>query len=363
MPFYGEGLENYKVVFDEIVDTLLITDGTNGQIIDVSSSVTSLLGYDKHELIGEHFSIMFTQEEKDEISSLRDLNVFGSIVTERKLKAKDNSVVHVDMTINTLSENGKTYVLTSLRDISDKLKYEREIRRMNEELKVLNASKDKLFSIIAHDLKNPLMALMGFSDMMIEDSKTISPDEIEDLSTTINQLSKDTHSLLENLLTWARVQTESCRFERTKFLVAQEVDGLFTLLTHAADLKKISLINNVPDDLYLNADINMIITVIRNLISNAIKFSNENKKITVSAERKDNLTRINVSDEGIGIEPESIDNLFRIDVQTSTTGTKGEKGTGLGLILCNEFVNLHKGTISVRSELNKGTEFLIDIPD
>ena len=356
-------MENYKVVFDEIVDTLLITDGTTGRIIDVSSSVTSLLGYDKQELIGNHFSMLFTSEEKEEISSLKDLNVFGSIVSERKLKSKNGSIVHVDMTINTLSEKGQTYVLTSLRDISERLKYEQEIRRMNEELKVLNASKDKLFSIIAHDLKNPLMALMGFSDMMIEDSKTISPEEIEDISTTINQLSKETHILLENLLTWARIQTDSFHFEKSKFLLAQEIDGIFALLAHAAGLKKVALVNQVPTDLYLFADMNMIITVIRNLVSNAIKFSNANQKITVAAESKGNSKIITVCDEGVGIEPQNLENLFRIDFQTSTKGTRGEKGTGLGLILCHEFINLHNGSISVKSEPNNGTEFIIDLPD
>lgn len=357
-------MKNYKLIFDEIVDTLLITDGTSGNIIDVSGSITPLLGYSKSELINKHFSLIFDDSDfKTNGIVLSDINVFGSVVSERRLKAKNGSIVHADMTINTITEDGKTYVLTSLRDISERLQYENQIRKMNEELKVLNASKDKLFSIIAHDLKNPLMALMGFSNMMIEDSKTITAEEIEEISTTINQLTKETHTLLDNLLTWARIQTDSFMFEKSRFILSQEVERIFMLLSHSAELKNVTLFNNVDSKIQIYADPNMIVTMLRNLISNAIKFSSDNKEIVVDAEQTPERTKIIVSDEGVGIAPEQIDNLFKIDVQTTTLGTKGEKGTGLGLILCNEFVKLHDGNIHVESEVNKGTVFTILLPN
>lgn len=354
---------SFKPVFEETVDAIIITDGSSEKIIDVNKAACELLGRDKNSIIETHLFNYFEDETLSEIKKTpSQITMYGSVLSDRKVKTKSGQLIPVDLTINTFSENGNNYVMTTLRDVSERIKYENEIVAMNEELSKTNASKDKLFSIIAHDLKNPISALMSLSEMMASESETISPEEVNEFTGMIKNLSKNTYELLENLLNWARVQTKNIEIEKKEIDVRDLVDKISEVLKPSANLKSISINNLVDADFKIYADENMINAVIRNLISNAIKFSKENSSIKIRTGTNKNMNQVTVSDEGVGMEESYVKDLFKVDVYTSRYGTKKEKGTGLGLVLCNEFVKLHDGNIIVKSEVNKGTEFRIQIP-
>lgn len=225
------------------------------------------------------------------------------------------------------------------------------------ELAALNANKDKFFSIIAHDLKSPFTALIGFTEMMIDDFDTFSKEELKEYIQTLLKSSKSTLNLLQNLLNWSRLQTGKMEFTPEKFDLFNIAHQVKELLENNAQTKGIKLINRINKNSYVVADKNMISTVIRNLISNAIKFTNHDGKVTISAQEKEDKLQVTISDTGIGMEEGDIKKLFRIDVHHTTRGTKNETGTGLGLILCSELVEKSGGKIWCSSKINKGTKF------
>jgi signal transduction histidine kinase/ligand-binding sensor domain-containing protein len=230
------------------------------------------------------------------------------------------------------------------------------------ELHELNASKDKFFSIIAHDLKNPFNTIIGFSEILKGELSTRDFQNCEKYAGMINISAVQTLRLLENLLDWANSQRGKIVFKPEQLnlcaLIRDEVDNLIDF----AAGKNIKILSLCSDDLIIFADRNMIKTVIRNLISNSIKFTPRNGKVEVSAKNTEKNIDITVTDSGIGMSRETISKLFRIDGNLSTPGTEQERGTGLGLILCKEFVNKHGGRIWVESEPEKGSTFKIVIP-
>lgn len=229
-------------------------------------------------------------------------------------------------------------------------------------LQQLNATKDKFFSIIAHDLKNPFNSLLGFSDLLINDFDHYEKDEIKKFIKIIHDSSKHGFNLLENLLQWSRAQTGRIAFIPQTVNIKDIITGCVDLLKPTADKKQIKIYMEVPDSIEVKGDIEMLSTVFRNLISNAIKFTPQAGRIKIKVRLLTQRTEISVIDTGVGIAPEKIPYLFRIDKQVSTPGTNNEKGTGLGLILCKEFIDKHKGVIKVSSERKNGTEFKVFLP-
>lgn len=232
----------------------------------------------------------------------------------------------------------------------------------NQELNALNKTKDKFFSIIGHDLRNPFDIIMGLSEIMILDFKKMDPKNIDYYLTSIYNSSKLAHELLENLLTWARMQTGSIEYVPETFDATLKIKESVELLTASASKKKIKIKAFAKEETLIFADINMFTTIIRNLIANAIKFTNQNGNIFIYINKKDNFQEITVEDTGVGISEENIKKLFRIDTKHATLGTEKEKGTGLGLLLCKEFIDKHGGTIWVNSEIGKGSKFTFSIP-
>jgi two-component system, sensor histidine kinase and response regulator len=230
-----------------------------------------------------------------------------------------------------------------------------------EELKQANATKDKFFSIIAHDLMSPFNALVGLSELLVE--KDIDVQEREKLLRIIQQASKTGYNLLKNLLEWSRFQTGRMTFRLESINLKELVDSNLELLRSNALAKDIQIFSDILEKTFVLADSNMLNTIIRNLLSNAIKFTPENGKINISGCEKESETEISISDTGVGIKPQDIEKLFRKDITYSTQGTKQESGTGLGLILCQEFVEKHEGKIWVESELGKGSIFYITLPN
>lgn len=239
---------------------------------------------------------------------------------------------------------------------------EKKVEERTSQLRDLNATKDKFFSIIAHDLKNPFNALMGFSSLLIDDYDAFDDDERKDLIQTMSDASENAYKLLENLLEWSRSQTGSIKWF-PEFIQLDKIANLtIDLLKNQAMNKDISIKGVVPANLTAYADGNMVTTVIRNLMSNALKYTPKGGEVKLYANQQKDHVEVTIEDNGVGIRKEDLDKLFRIDVNFSTNGTNNEMGTGLGLILCREFVEKNGGKIWVESEEGKGSKFKFTLP-
>lgn len=247
-------------------------------------------------------------------------------------------------------------------DITEQKNIEENILLLNERLKSINASKDKFFSIIAHDLKSPLAGILGFTEILTDEFDELSPEDIKEFICHSHQSAKNLYALLENLLEWSRIQIGSIAFNPMEINIAQIFDEIIKLFSQNSKNKNIKLEKKCDQLQKVFADSNMLNTIIRNLVSNGIKFTKEGGTISLSAEELNNVVQITVRDSGVGISKENIDKLFKVENNFTTTGTNSEKGTGLGLVLCKELVEKHHGKIWVESELGKGTKFIIRLP-
>lgn len=233
-------------------------------------------------------------------------------------------------------------------------------------IKNMVVTKDKMFSLIAHDLLGPIGALLGLSNHALECGDKLEIDDQKKYIKLINDGATKAYTLVNNLLTWARTQTDRISFSPKIHPVNDIIKDVLKLFEVRTGVKEISLIAEMDDDLIVLADKDMLQTVLRNLISNAVKFTHRGGQVRVEAHRtiEDNkeFVEISVKDNGLGLEPEIKNNLFKIDKNVSTPGTEKESGTGLGLILCKEFVEKHKGKIWVESEAGKGSAFYFTLP-
>jgi signal transduction histidine kinase len=237
-----------------------------------------------------------------------------------------------------------------------------ELVLKTEELQKVNESKDKLFSIIAHDLSSPFNLIAGLSAFVKENIHDYSIDQIETYLTDINKASSQTQSLLLELLTWARLQTGNIIFVPVQFKLLPECTKIIESVSSISSAKKIKIEIQMNEQLTIKADVEMTKTIIRNLVSNAIKYSYSGGKIIIRARKENSMALIEIIDHGIGISPEKIDRLFSIYDKQSTPGTDNEQGSGLGLILCKEFVEKHNGRIWVESPMDKGSRFSFTLP-
>jgi signal transduction histidine kinase len=247
-------------------------------------------------------------------------------------------------------------------DITEQKKVELGLVENERRLRELNATKDKFFSIISHDLKGPFTSIIGFSELLIERIADGDFTRAGEFATIVNNSSQRAMDLLTNLAEWARLQTGRMEFNPREIDIIAIVNEVIELLNAAVLHKSVSIIKTLPPQLPILADKAMISTVLRNLISNSIKFSFPGGNIFISAFQKENEVRVEVRDFGVGIKKESIARLFRAGENVSTAGTRNEEGTGLGLILCKEFISKHGGEIWVESEEQMGSTFSFTLP-
>ena len=227
----------------------------------------------------------------------------------------------------------------------------KKITEQTEILNKLNTTKDKFFSIISHDLKGAIGGFLGQTEFLAEDFQNLPPDDMHDLIIKMNQSSKQLYALLENLLEWSQSQTGSIKIQPKKFNLKKLVDSILPIFKELMNEKKIKSITKINPDIKVFADMNMVSTVFRNLVINAIKFSYPNSTFTIAASLEDEFVQIEIKDEGVGISEKDQQKLFNIDQSFSNPGTNREKGSGLGLIICKEFIELNQGKIWVESEL------------
>jgi signal transduction histidine kinase len=279
-----------------------------------------------------------------------------SALLERQKKIEEQSELLNET--NTIMEERQQQIEEQSEEIKATAE---ELSVANEELTKSNATKDKLFSIIAHDIKNPFNAIIGFSQMIIDKWSKIDNERIKHMVEKIYSSSKNIYSLLENLLQWSRSQMGSIKLNPESISLYYLAKENIYLLSNLTAQKNISVRLGIPNDLHCYADSQMIRTVIRNILTNAVKFT-ENGTITIGSEIEGNMVKVLINDTGIGMTEDKLNNLFEVAQSKSTQGTRGEQGTGLGLIICKEFITKNYGEISAKSEVGKGTTFVFTLP-
>ncbi|NOU16436.1 MAG: PAS domain-containing sensor histidine kinase [Bacteroidales bacterium] len=306
-------------------------------------------------------SPFFTFKEQENKDRFQDLTIVPILVPNSE---SYNAIITVtDVTdITKKLEEQNTLYRQAQEEIRIRKQIQKKLRESEKNLKELVLTKDKFFSIIAHDLINPFNALLGLSNILISGCEEKDYEKVEECSNLINISTESVYALLINLLDWSRLQLGKFQLNPEQFKVEESIDNIISQLISSADGKEITIIKYVQPSLTIFADRNMFSTVIRNLLSNAIKFSFRKGKIEINASIVNKDMIVAISDTGIGMTQDDIKHLFKIDSNASSPGTEKERGTGLGLILCKEFIDQHKGKIWVESEIGKGSTFCFSLP-
>jgi PAS domain S-box-containing protein len=248
------------------------------------------------------------------------------------------------------------------RDITDHKLAEEEIKLKNEMLQIVNAEKDKFFSIIAHDLRGPLSAFLSATEILSEAIQAMTMEEIKEITISMKESAQNIYSLLENLLEWSRLRRGGLDFIPEKLKLIEKISDCIDVLWETARKKGVEIVISIPEEIEVNVDNHMFDSIVRNLVSNAIKFTRPGGKVTVEAVcNNEHFIEIRVRDTGIGMNQKLKDKLFLLSEKTSRPGTEGELSTGLGLLLCKEFIEKHGGKIWVESEVGKGSTFSFTI--
>ncbi len=357
--------EKFKQLLKNSFDILVLLD-SNGIQHFVSESCEKILGYKPEELINIPVieKMIHPEDQEKTLKGLKGIlenKEYGG--TQYRHRHKNGGWVYLEaFGTNQLNNPAIKSVVLNVRDITMRKNAEQALKESEKRLSELNVTKDRFFSIIAHDLKTPFQSILGLSELLYEQVQDKNYEGLEKYAQLIQKSSQQAFDLLTNLLEWARSQTGRIEFKPENLDLAAQINSAVELLNDYALQKSISITRNLPASLPVLADKAMIETILRNLISNAIKFTSPGGKITITAESKKKEVVVSVSDNGVGIEKENLEKLFRIDHSHSTPGTQRETGTGLGLLICKEFVDLHGGRIWVNSESGKGSTFYFALP-
>ncbi|MFA6270959.1 MAG: PAS domain-containing sensor histidine kinase [Candidatus Paceibacterota bacterium] len=335
-------------------DCIAITD-KDYKIIFVNDSFSKVYGFEKEEIVGQAISVITSKNNLPEVGhSLYSAMVKKEVWTGEVLnKRKDGNDFPVQLSLApVITDKGEMIAVVGvLRDITERRRAEAELKLKNDQLLKLNAEKDKFFSIIAHDLRSPFNGFMGLTQLLTENTRDLTIDQILKISVNMRNSATNLFRLLENLLQWSRMQQGLIPFDPKVVKLLPLANECIEMHLASAKIKGIEITIDFPSDMEVLADSDMLQTVIRNLVSNAIKFTPIGGRINFSAKTDNDKTiEISISDTGIGMGQEMIGNLFRLDVQANRRGTEGEPSSGLGLLLCKEFIEKHGGKLWVESE-------------
>ena len=388
--------EKFRTIVSSAQDAIVFFD-SESNISFWNHAASNIFGYTPEQVINRNIAdILSPKHMFNDFKSIFD--DFDNIENDKfkqtfELDAisHDGNIIPIDVSLSPIKLKDQWCGCSIIRDITDRRNSQSEMEKLIEELQIskdiieqnandvitlnlrlteseeklkeLNASKDKFFSIIAHDLKGPFQGLMGYSEVLSKDIENLSKDEIKEFASDLHTSAKHLFRLLENLLQWTRIQRGIIECHPTSLRIAQLASMSIDLSSFNAHKKNISIENNIDPELHLIADMNMINTVLRNLISNAVKFTPENGSITLSSEQFEDFSEIHISDTGVGISEEDMTKIFNLDAHHTTIGTNNEKGTGLGLILCKDLIEKNNGQIKVNSTPEQGTTFTFSLPN
>jgi len=362
-----ESERKVQALFDQAAVGVATIDSNTGKYIRVNKKYSQIVGYSIDELYATDFqSITHPDDINDNFKKLELLKSgeLKEFVLEKRFLHKEGAVIWAELSVSPLWKEGNMpdFYIAVISDISQRKKAEILVEQQNNELKKLNADKDRFISILGHDLRSPFNSIFGFTEILEENLENYNYEETKEKLAIIKSTSQKTLQLLDELLDWVKSQSGKSNFEPKELHFAELCNHEIENIKATLASKNIAINYQIESNFTLWADENMLKTILRNLISNAIKFTNCNGAINICAQEQNNCTLVTVSDNGVGIHPNDIAKLWDIKVKYTTEGTASEQGTGFGLILCKEFIEKHNGKIWVESEYGKGSNFKFTIP-
>jgi PAS domain S-box-containing protein len=388
-------LRKFKTAFDTSISAFAISD-LNGKIIYINKSCLKLLGYDSYKEVIDKYAYDFWENPEEIKNNIHKVLKGEQVISERVAIRKDGtSFLAITASNPVINNNGEIFAtMSSIIDISERKEYEQELLKLNDELRESKeqlevllyqknmlleeisesekiahealAVKDKFFSIIAHDLRSPFSGFLSLSELMNTEFDKFTEDQLKEMTTSIYKSADMMYKLVEDLLVWSKNQIGKIPFNPEILNIYEVAFNARLTLLQVAEKKNINIEILIDKEALVKCDRNMMNTIFRNLISNALKFSHKGGKVIIALEKvrlnKRNYHKISFIDYGIGISNENISKLFKEDERVSMTGTDKEAGSGLGLLICKEFVRMHGGNIYVVSKLGEGSVFYITIP-
>lgn len=356
--------EQYRTLFENVPIGIGVSDFT-GKLIAFNDAMLIPGGYSRDEIvsIGRVEKLYYDLADRERVISLLKEKGFVHQFPI-KFKRKDGSPYDTLLTLSIIHFKNQQMMQALVEDITERKRAEAIIEQTNQELIKLNSEKDKFFSIIAHDLRSPFQGFLSLTEMMADRGEEISQDDFVEFSKNLNKAAQNLYKLLENLLAWSQVKNGTIDFAPQYLNLSTIVSQNIDTLTQRAQQKGITIIKEIDHEQKVFADDKMIGSVLRNLLSNAVKFTLKEGQVTLNAKMISNeMTEISVEDTGVGISEKLLNKLFKIDEKVGRKGTDGELSTGLGLLLCKEFVEKHGGKIWVESQEGKGSKFTFTLPE
>jgi len=361
-----ESEQNYRTLSDS-GQTLIWASGTDTYCNYFNSIWLDFRGETFYQEIHNGFTSYLHPEDKNQ-----RMDIYLEAFQNREKYRIEYRLLHHDGEYRWIEEHGSPrYSSTGeylgfigqCQDVNERKQTELALQVKNDELQKVNAEKDKFFAILAHDLRSPFNTLLGFTQIMVEDLSEFQPEDIKKMAQAMRTSAKGLYSLLENLLVWSGAQRGTNRFVPVQFPVKDIILENLKSINESAHIKGIEISINIPDDLRVFADENMIGSAIRNLVSNAVKFTPKNGKVSVDAKPvPGKLVEISIRDSGMGMSETMRSKLFKLNENIGRHGTEGEPTSGLGLILCKDFIEKNGGKIWVESKVNAGSTFYFTLP-
>jgi PAS domain S-box-containing protein len=359
--------EFYSQIIDSLQDYSIFTLDKEFHINSWSSGSIKIFGYETEEVIGAHFDLIFTEEDikngipKDEIDiALRE----GRATDNRWHIAKDRSLFYAyGLVFPLIGKDGELLgYVKILRDLTDRKKSEDAIKKYVKELEELNTHKESVLAILSHDLRSPLSAIIASAEYLKNNFHKMKSDVVEEMLALLHKSSVDELDMLDYLVEWARIKYATDAFSPTKINLIQYIDRVFETLTESATINAVNLHHEIEENTAVFADGKMLISIIQNIVSNAIKHTRQGGTITVSAKRNDDKIIVKVRDTGVGMSKEIQKKLFTPQIKSLSEARKENKGAGIGLLLVKGFLEKNDGEIWVESIEGEGSSFYFTLP-
>lgn len=360
----AESEKKYRILIQSLGEGIGLVDPSEN-FVYTNPAAEEIFGVGKDGLAGRNLSEFISAPQLEMLAEeTKKRSQAESSAYELEIVTPQNERRFLQITASPqFNEQGVfTGTFGVFRNITKQKAVQAELEKYAEALRESNATKDKFFSIIAHDLKGPFNSILGLTNILINEADILDRNEIDETLATIKRSSEKAFDLLENLLLWATSQTGRMTFDPEEFDLTAVIDETISLAETQAKRKHISIVFECDLECIVTGDQQMIQTIIRNLISNSVKFTPEGGIVRIEVQTTDTASQVSVIDSGVGIARKELAKLFRIESKYSTSGTANEKGTGLGLILCKEFVEKHQGKIWAESTVGKGSTFSFTIP-
>ena len=355
--------QDYKKLFENHSAVKLIIDPESGNIFDANYAAEKFYGWSRDQLKKmniQQINILPVDNIGDAMDKAKRKE---QVVFQFKHKRADGEVRDVEVFSNSINLGGKDYLHSIINDITMRNNAEAEIKLQNEKLVKLNAEKDKFFSIISHDLRSPFQGFLSLTGLIAEEINDFTPEELSTIASNMHQKALNLSNLLKNLFEWTQIQNGSLTSHPDELSLKSLVEDAIESLSLRSAAKQISVTNLMRDEVQVYVDEKMIKSVLLNLLSNAVKFTDRNGVVSISAKNVGGgKIQVVVRDSGIGMSDKELNKLFKLGEKIGSTGTDGELSTGLGLLLCKEFIDLHYGKIWAESVEGKGSSFYFTLP-